>query len=1027
MISKMSRWRSRPRAAQGLVHGVPPLDDEALLGSFRAHQLRILAQHGLLTLPATFLSGCAMAWMLWAPCSAFLTSWLVLHVLLVGVIVGRVRRNIHLDVASVLNVRMGHLMAWLLACLLGAFPIFTLGSAGASQQMVILLAMVALISTGAIVLQTVPAAATAWVLILVTCTLGSMWWQDLSYTPQIAVVAAFFSVILIRNVHMSARYLFGRTKLAHEAQLLSQSLALQAQVVQGTANGVLVLDKRGRVVWVNEGFTQRTGFAQSEVVGELPWALLSATTGQSDARSVWRSLRRAGQLSLDLQYLHKGGRWRWASLDIRHLRAEQGGRDGFMIIATDITELQQMTQALKAEQDRQTHIIDGTHCGTWQVDFDLGVGKVGGHWLDIIGVDTSTPIVVDGTWLLDRIHPDDRHAHGEAIRRYLSGQAAQFSHQCRVRHDDGTWHWIHARGKASVYSPDGRIEQLSGTAVDISDYKATELALIEATRLARQANEAKSLFLATMSHEIRTPMNGVVGTAEWLKHTKLDDVQRDGVHTIVDSGRALLTIIDDILDFSKAEAGRMSLTSEPVNIAELAEGVLDVMGPVAQSKHVDLHVFIDPRLPPRVMGDANRLRQVLMNLAGNAVKFACATAEKPGQVDVRVVAPEGSATSWRIVVSDDGIGMTADTLHNLFKPFSQADATITRRFGGTGLGLAICHRLVEIMGGEITADSQLGQGATFSVTLPLTCLPQRETELAGNQLRGIDCLLLAGKNFRHETFAAYLTHAGARVHCCDDVLEFKANPAKMSMVVVIRDTPDRLEPACADAVGGLHQPGLAIRHLLVGRYQRGPMRFVGSHSGQLGRAHVQDVLRAVAVMAGRKSAEIAPHDADAPEGVPSSKRQPFRGRHTDSPLLLIAEDDLINQKVIRRQLQILGISCEVVGDGVEALTRWRQGQFDLILSDLHMPEMDGYELARCIRTQEASTGMPRTPILALTANALKDEEARALACGMDAYLTKPIAIKELQRRLAEWLHERVDASSPEAPSQRKGAQPVIVY
>ncbi len=242
---RLDQWRT---GFQRLPIGATPLDDEALLGSYRAQQLRMLAKHGPLTLPVPLLSAFSLAWMLWDKCSGFLAPWLLLHVLLFALCAARARSNIHIKAASSWNVRIGSLTALSMACLWGALPVVTMAQAEASQQIPILLTMAALSSAGAIVLQTLPLAATAWVILLVACTVGAMWQQGLAYAPQIGVVAVFFGAILIRNVFMSSHYLFSRTKLAHEAHMLSQSLALQAQVAQGTANGVLVLDSHGAIV-----------------------------------------------------------------------------------------------------------------------------------------------------------------------------------------------------------------------------------------------------------------------------------------------------------------------------------------------------------------------------------------------------------------------------------------------------------------------------------------------------------------------------------------------------------------------------------------------------------------------------------------------------------------------------------------------------------------------------------------------------------------------------------------------------------
>ncbi len=1021
-----SIWRAAFIGFRQLIHRAQPYpQDEILAGRLRALQLKMVAKLGVVTLPTQMLCALGLAWANRALAPGYCLYWSCALVVTGSLALWRVRRNLLLETASEINLRIGVAVILVTACLWGSLPLVMLNLTDVDGDIDILLTLACLIAGGSIVFQSIRVAAAGWVIVLTTCTLAAVWRDGYHHALAISGGAALYASVLLRNIWMTSAQQFSSLMLADKAQRLAQSLSQYAHIVHNTSNGVLMLDRAGRVTWINEGFSYNSGYSLQEAVGCSPLDWISTEDQAPVIRSLRRALGRANQAQAELRYQRKDGRWQWVQLDIKRVSDaadEADEAECYVLIAIDINELKQSAQALLSEQQRQKHIIDGTHCGTWEMDIDGGVCKIGGHWLDIIGVNTTTPLVAEGSYLLDRIHPDDRNGHQQAVRRYLRGEVPQCVHEHRLRHDDGTWHWVSARGKASAFGPDGKITQLSGISMDIGKSKATELALTEATRLAKQANHAKSLFLATMSHEIRTPMNGVIGTAEWLKVTALDAEQRDGIQTIVDSGRSLLTIIDDILDFTKVDAGRMKLEAEPVCLMDLAEGVADAIGPVASAKHVDLHVFIDPRLPTHVVGDPNRLRQVLFNLAGNAVKFGGGTEHRRGQVDMQILASDDSSPSWQMVVSDDGIGMSKETLGRLFTPFTQAEAATTRRFGGTGLGLAICHRLVELMGGGIDAHSVPGHGATFVATLPLFSPEQPVTAGAAIDLEDVDCLLLVGRNYRNDTFAAYLGHAGARVHSCSRVEEAQALADGMRSAVLVRDTPDGADAGThGDAQAWAKFPD-HVRHLLVGRDLHGPLRIVSPLVGQLGRAHVQDVLRAVAVLAGRSSPEVVRQEVNEFEALCAAIGNKDHQRpdgQIDRRLILIAEDDATNQKVIKRQMQMLGFDCEVVGDGREALMKWRSGRFDLVLSDLHMPEMDGYELAQKIRAEEAACGLARTPITALTANALKGEEVRALACGMDAYLTKPIALKDLYQCLTQWLPTLRDASEPLVPAHRQ--------
>ncbi len=535
---------------------------------------------------------------------------------------------------------------------------------------------------------------------------------------------------------------------------------------------------------------------------------------------------------------------------------------------------------------------------------------------------------------------------------------------------------------------------------------------------AELANRAKSAFLATMSHEIRTPMNGVIGMIEVLAQSDLRERQADAVRTIKESAGTLLRIIDDILDFSKIEAGRMELERTIVSLADVVEGICATLAPVAAKRGLRLMVFLAPDVPDRVWSDQTRLRQILFNLVGNAIKFGMSPnagagpresapgVEPRDTVSVRVERVRSEDPTGPLQVSfrvtDTGIGMSPETIALLFQPFTQGELSTTRRFGGTGLGLVICERLVDLMSGTITVQSELGVGSTFTVQLPFEAGPGPERGWTPD-LRGLDCILLGRLEHVHRAdMRVYLEFAGARVYDVTTVAEAVALAATLpSPLVIQRAGRDRIppEPLHEAFAGNPH-----VRHVILAAAGQqtlsGPLLDqVTLQGGDLRR---QALLRAVAVAAGRASPEVV-HPV-------SSERRPVRrvpapnvaGARAQGRLILIAEDDDINKKVIVQQLALIGLAAEVAGNGVEALRLWRQSRYALLLTDLHMPEMDGYELASAIRAEEGPD-RPRMPILALTANALRGEAIRAREAGMDEYLTKPLQLDLLRAALERWL------------------------
>jgi len=611
--------------------------------------------------------------------------------------------------------------------------------------------------------------------------------------------------------------------------------------------------------------------------------------------------------------------------------------------------------------------------------------------------------------IADSIHRDDAVRLGFDDPRgrfqYLKdGQVLEV--EFRIRHARGFWRWVRCREVVIERDQADQARQILGTVDDITEIKVAQEELRSAKETAEAASRAKSDFLANMSHEIRTPMNGIIGMTELALDTELMPLQREYLGLVKNSADSLLTVINDILDFSKIESGKLRLDNTPFSLRDAIDETLRALALRAHSKGLELVCRAVPDVPDALIGDAGRLRQVLVNLVGNAIKFT-----ERGEILVSVDLDDlgSERVVLRFSVADTGIGIPVEKLETIFSAFEQADGSTTRRFGGSGLGLTISSKLVDLMGGRIGVESQPSIGSTFWFTVALDAQSDDGSRRVDDdlpRLEGRPVLVVDDNATNRLILVEVLTNWGALPVAVED------GPAALA---ALRAAASRGQPFPVAIIDGMMpgMDGLDLAHHIRSEPEiTGVQLLLLTSAGQpedtalllsleisacltkpVRQSELFDTL--MKVMAPLEKSNVVPisnHQVEAPKPVTSQNKL----------RILLAEDHPVNQKVAVRMLERMGHSVVVAADGREAISELEAADFDLVLMDVQMPEMDGFESVRTIRLREAMTG-EHLPILALTAHAMQGDKQRCLRAGFDGYLAKPICRGDLETALEEFV------------------------
>ncbi|MCP9449422.1 MAG: response regulator [Nitrospira sp.] len=685
---------------------------------------------------------------------------------------------------------------------------------------------------------------------------------------------------------------------------------------------------------------------------------------------------------------------------------------------------------MRDNESRYRLTLEVSTDGLYDWNLQTMQASYGPRWIQLLGLEGhDIPLNNVYDWK-NRVHPDDRPWVERALNDHLAGKSAQYCVEHRVRHRSGEWKWFAMRGQVVERNKAGTPLRMMGTLTDITERKQAEAELArsaqelerknkelaEARDRALDAARAKAEFLATMSHEIRTPMNGVIGMTSLLLDTALSGEQREYAETIRRCGEHLLEIINDILDFSKADAGKMELERLDFDIRATVEETVALVAERAYAKGLEVGCLVQAAVPERLRGDPGRLRQILLNLLGNAIKFT-----ERGEVVVTVgVADDEPASAGdrvdnvmlRFEVTDTGIGLTPAQQKKLFQSFTQADGSTTRRYGGTGLGLAICKKLAELMGGQIGVVSTVGVGSTFWFTARLGVpaddhrqVPAALVRSPGNRRMLIVDDHAVNRKILEQQLSEYgyqcqsVEKPEEALQCLRQAAE-RGEPFDLAILDMQMPGMDGMQLArCIKTDERLSSTRLV---LLTSLGRRGDAKlaqevgFSAYLTKPIRRSQLLDCLALVLAGSGARDSSVnGSQTGIITTHVVSEVRAAMRGH------ILLVEDNPVNQKVAVKMLEKLGCRVDVAGNGKEAVEAMERIRYALVFMDCQMPEMDGFEATSVIRGREGADR--HTPIVAMTANAMAEDREQCLKAGMDDFVSKPVTAQALTAVLNRWL------------------------
>ncbi len=779
-------------------------------------------------------------------------------------------------------------------------------------------------------------------------------------------------------------------------ELKNISLKFEA-LLDLASDGVHILDEDGNIVQFSRSFASMLGYTNEETarLNVMDWDAMIPK------EKLISAVREVSKMPRIFETLHRRKDGTIFDVEINARRLEISGKKLIYASSRDITSRKQHSKELEYQRLRLSNIIEGTHIGTWEWNVQTGEVIFNQRWAEMIGytLDELAPASTE-TWL-KFAHPDDLKQSEALLNDHFSGKIPYYECEARMRHKAGHWIWVLDRGRVSNWTDDGKPLMMFGTHQDITELKDREAMLIQARQQAEAASIAKTRFLAMMSHEIRTPMNAVLGMAYLLSKTSLDSQQNTYLRNIEGSSNILLGVINDILDYSKIEADKIELDNIPFDLNSILENLSAMASIAAKDKAVDVLFYVAPNVPRHFTGDPLRLSQIFVNLTNNAIKST-----DQGEVIIRITienTEDSETVTLAFNITDSGIGITSEQMADLFKAFSQADSSITRRFGGTGLGLSISHRLARQMNGDIVAESHYGQGSRFHCTVKLHRIDHHQEPWVSlpDHLRSLKVMIIDDHAATRAVLSESVQSLGwnaVAISSNAEAIKQLAEPAPIPFDLLLltahlsntghRETIHAIEVA----LPGLRRPRIIlITSNLEDSLFSKEIEMPGMISVLIKPFTPLSLVDTVVALFSETAGK-----AGQKQTVGVTPKQ-FAGAH-----ILVTEDNEVNQLLIAEMLSNLGITVNLARNGVECLDllRTAESQFDLIFMDIQMPEMGGLEATQHIRQDLHLTDIP---IIALTANIMAHDQRELIRAGMNAFLPKPFKPDQLYQILDRFL------------------------